>query len=72
VRLHFKQVAAADRHIARAIAAGLVLPELRALWTNLQAQGVQVKHFHRYDHGERDVPDILLQRTMYQNATNEI
>ena len=30
-----------------------------------------MKLFHRYDHGKRDVPDVLLQHAMYQDATNE-
>jgi hypothetical protein len=45
VRLQFTnllQLAAAGRHIARAIAAGSVPPELRSLWKNLQARGVQI------------------------------
>lgn len=74
VRLDFQhvlQLAAAGRHISRAIAAGSVPPELQVLWKTLQAQGVEVKLFHRYDHGERNVPDLQLQRAMYQDCTQE-
>ena len=66
VRLHFDNLIAlarAERTLKGAVAVGSLPPELSNLWPRLEQKGVKVK---RYDHGERNVPDLMLQNCMYQ------
>ena len=69
VRIDFKammRLAHADRPVEKAIAAGSVPPELRALWNRLEAAGVQVELFDRgaVERGEQQAPDRVLQLQM--------
>ena len=72
VRIDFKammRLAHADRPVEKAVAAGSVPPELRALWNRLEAAGVQVDLFDRgaIDRGEQQAPDRILQLQMLRD-----
>ena len=72
VRIDFKammRLAHADRTVEKAVAAGSVPPELRALWNRLEAAGVQVELFDRgaVDRGEQQAPDRVLQLQMLRD-----
>jgi len=72
VRIDFKammRLAHADRPVEKAVAAGSVPPELRALWNRLEAVGVQVDLFDRgaIDRGEQQAPDRVLQLQMLRD-----
>ena len=72
VRIHFKtmlRLAHADRPVERALAAGSVPPEMRALWNRLSGAGVQVELFDRgaVDRGEQQTPDRVLQLQMLRD-----
>ena len=61
VRISFKammRLAHADRPVEKAIAAGSVPPEMRALWNRLSAEGVAVELFDRgaVERGEQQSP----------------
>ena len=63
------RLAHADRPVEKAIAAGSVPPELRALWNRLEAAGVQVELFDRgaVERGEQQAPDRVLQLQMLRD-----
>ena len=72
VRISFKammRLAHADRAVEKAIAAGSVPPEMRALWNRLSAQGVQIELFDRgaIERGEQQTPDRVLQLQMLRD-----
>lgn len=72
VRIDFKammRLAHADRPVAKAIAAGSVPPELRALWNRLSAEDVDIQLFDRgaIDRGEQQTPDRVLQLQMLRD-----
>ena len=72
VRIDFKammRLAHADRPVEKAVAAGSVPPELRALWNRLEAAGVQVELFDRgaVERGEQQAPDRVLQLQMLRD-----
>ena len=72
VRIDFRamvRLAHADRPVEKAVAAGSVPPELRALWNRLEAAGVQVELFDRgaVDRGEQQAPDRVLQLQMLRD-----
>ena len=72
VRVHFKtmlRLAHADRPVERALAAGSVPPEMRALWNRLSAEGVQIELFDRgaVERGEQQTPDRVLQLQMLRD-----
>ena len=72
VRISFKammRLAQADRAVEKAIAAGSVPPEMRALWNRLSAQGVQIELFDRgaIERGEQQTPDRVLQLQMLRD-----
>ena len=72
VRIHCKtmlRLAHADRPVERALAAGSVPPEMRALWNRLSAEGVQIELFDRgaVDRGEQQTPDRVLQLQMLRD-----
>ena len=72
VRISFKammQLAHADRPVEKAIAAGSVPPELRALWNRLSAEGVEIELFDRgaIERGEQQTPDRVLQLQMLRD-----
>ena len=73
VRIHFEnmlRLAHADRHLKIALAAGSVPPEMHQLWNRMENSGVEVKLFHRggAGHGEKDMPDRVLQLRMLEDA----
>lgn len=73
VRIHFEnllRLARADRQLAKALAAGSVPPEMRALWNRLENQGIEVRLFDRGEsgRGEQDMPDRILQLRMLEDA----
>ena len=73
VRVHFDnllRLAAADRPLARAVAAGSVPPEMQQLWNRMENGGVDVKLFDRGERfrGEQEVPDRWLQLRMLEDA----
>ena len=64
IRIDFKammRLAHADRPVEKAIAAGSVPPELRALWNRLEGAGVQVELFDRgaVERGEQQAPTVF-------------
>ena len=72
VRVDFRamiRLAHADRPVEKAIAAGSVPPEMRALWNRLSAEGVQVELFDRgaVERGEQQSPDRVLQLQMLRD-----
>ncbi len=72
VRIDFKammRLAHADRPVKKAIAAGSVPPELRALWNRLTREGVEIQLFDRgaIDRGEQQTPDRVLQIQMLRD-----
>ena len=72
VRISFKammRLAHADRPVEKAIAAGSVPPEMRALWNRLSAEGVQIELFDRgaIERGEQQTPDRVLQLQMLRD-----
>ena len=72
VRISFKammRLAHAGRPVEKAIAAGSVPPELRALWNSLSAEGVAIELFDRgaIDRGEQQTPDRVLQLQMLRD-----
>ena len=72
VRISFKammRLAHADRPVEKAIAAGSVPPEMRALWNRLSAEGVQIELFDRgaIERGEQQTPDQVLQLQMLRD-----
>ena len=72
VRISFKammRLAHADRPVEKAIAAGSVPPEMRALWNRLSAEGVAVELFDRgaVERGEQQSPDRILQLQMLRD-----
>ena len=72
VRISFKammRLAHADRPVEKAIAAGSVPPEMRALWNRLSAEGVAVELFDRgaVERGEQQSPDRVLQLQMLRD-----
>ena len=72
VRIRFKammRLAHADRPVEKAIAAGSVPPEMRALWNRLSAEGVAVELFDRgaVERGEQQSPDRVLQLQMLRD-----
>ena len=72
VRIDFRammRLAHADRPVEKAVAAGSVPPELRALWNRLEAVGVKVELFDRgaVDRGEQQAPDRVLQLQMLRD-----
>lgn len=72
VRISFKsmmRLAHADRPVEKAIAAGSVPPELRALWNRLSDEGVRVELFDRgaIERGEQQAPDRVLQLQMLRD-----
>ena len=72
VRISFKammRLAHAGRPVEKAIAAGSVPPELRALWNSLSAEGVHIELFDRGQiaRGERQTPDRVLQLQMLRD-----
>ena len=72
VRISFKammQLAHAGRPVEKAIAAGSVPPELRALWNSLSAEDVQIELFDRgaIERGEQQTPDRVLQLQMLRD-----
>ena len=73
LRINFRnlyKLAAADRPVVRAFAAGSIPPALTALWNVLEGQGVQVDLFQRGEDTppEQDVPDERLQLAMMRDA----
>jgi hypothetical protein len=73
VRIHFENLlclAHANRQLEKALAAGSVPPEMRALWNWLENQGIEVRLFDRGDpgRGEQDIPDRILQLRMLEDA----
>lgn len=75
VRIDFKammRLAHADRPVERAIAAGSVPPEMRALWNRLEAAGAKVELFDRgaVTRGEQQAPDRILQLQMLRDAAD--
>ena len=73
VRLHFEnllRLAHADRPVKKAIAAGSVPPEMRQLWNRMEARGMEVQLFNRgaAGRGEQEVPDLILQQRMLEDA----
>ena len=72
IRISFKgmmRLAHADRPVEKAIAAGSVPPEMRALWNSLSAEGVQIELFDRgaMERGEQQTPDRVLQLQMLRD-----
>ena len=72
VRIDFKNVmrlASAERPVEKAIAAGSVPPELRALWNRLSSEGVEIELFDRgaVERGEQQSPDRMLQLEMLRD-----
>ena len=72
IRISFKRMmrlAHADRPVEKAIAAGSVPPEMRALWNSLSAEGVQIELFDRgaMERGEQQTPDRVLQLQMLRD-----
>ena len=72
VRISFKgmmRLAHADRPVEKAIAAGSVPPELRALWNSLSREGVEISLFDRgaVERGEQQTPDRVLQLQMLRD-----
>lgn len=73
LRINFRnlyKLAAADRPVVRAFAAGSIPPALTALWNVLEGQGVKVDLFQRGEDtpSEQDVPDERLQLAMMRDA----
>ena len=63
------RLAHADRPVEKAIAAGSVPPELRALWNRLSGEGVHIELFDRgaIERGEQQTPDRVLQLQMLRD-----
>lgn len=73
LRIDFRnmyRLAAADRPVMKAFAAGSIPPALTALWNVLEGQGVKVDLFQRGEDTptEQDVPDERLQLAMLRDA----
>ena len=72
IRVNFEnmlRLAHADRPMKRAVAAGSVPPEMRRLWYQLEAKGVEVHLFDRGENrGEQDMPDKMLQLRMLEDG----
>ncbi len=73
LRINFRnlfKLAAADRPVVKAFAAGSIPPALTALWNVLEGQGVKVDLFQRGEDtpSEQDVPDERLQLAMMRDA----
>ena len=73
LRINFRnmfKLAAADRPVVKAFAAGSIPPALTALWNVLEGQGVKVDLFQRGEDtpSEQDVPDEKLQLAMMRDA----
>ena len=73
LRIHFRnlyRLAAADRPVKKAIAAGSIPPSMTALWNVLEGQGVYVDLFERGEDNptEQEVPDTRLQNAMFHDA----
>ncbi len=72
IRIGFKammRLAHADWPVEKAIAAGSVPPEIRALWNSLSAEGVKIELFDRgaIERGEQQTPDRVLQLQMLRD-----
>ncbi|MDE0632542.1 MAG: NYN domain-containing protein [Caldilineaceae bacterium] len=73
IRIHFDNMLAlahAGRPVEKAIAVGLIPPELRQLWNRLENSGVVVELFDRgtTSGGEQEMPDRVLQLRMLEDA----
>ena len=59
------QLAVASRQLKRALAVGSIPPEMSHAWDMMEAQGLEVKFYHRAKgHGEQEVHDEKLQFQM--------
>ena len=75
VRISFKamlSLARAERPVEKALAAGSVPPEMRALWNRLSMEGVQIELFDRgaVERGEQQTPDRVLQLQMLRDVAD--
>ena len=73
LRIHFSnmyRLAAANRTVKKAFAAGSIPPDMISLWNRLEGQGVDVDKFTRggTDRSEQEVPDTRLQNAMFHDA----
>ena len=64
------RLAAANRTVKKAIAAGSIPPDMATLWNRLEGQGVKVDLFQRggVNPTEQEVPDTRLQNAMFHDA----
>lgn len=77
VRINFAnifQLASANRTVEKAVLAGSIPPPTSSVWKNIKASGVTPKLYDRGERGspEQEVPDIILQKEMYQDIVENI
>ena len=67
---HMLTIAHENRPVARAVAAGSVPPEMKAVWQQLEREGVSTEICDRSVMGgrEREVPDLHLQKEMLRDG----